>query len=421
MKKTTKKLITAISCALIGSSIFAGTIVSTACTNTNAVTNNSSTTVLNVKNNDSSYKYDNKIFSTLDDLATYYINKHPETVSSNFYLGDVNSSILDPSTSMLDINNFKPYNPSKIHPVYLNALNMPTPDYNAAKNTYANRGLIDYKYYDFNNNIFDSYEEARQSIINSKIATGVMYYDDLELSESDEPIKFNPLSKKDLLRFKKIAFQNAITSFDGQQKTNFDLKIYNDNSDNEFENIISSNFIHKLVSESIDSYFEIKRKVLENSLFDIVVSLVDDNRGDRNFIFTNFWTKNSNDIKLLNQKSISFKNTSFSNLKEFNAFINRQDFFKKFNVTIKHKDGLVGNYMSEEAETSSFLNSKFSIKLIGNGNGDACPLWNADYKILAHGDAMGTRNYLAFKVDAKIQLNENKENFKTIFKRNISE
>ncbi|MDE5599586.1 MAG: hypothetical protein K2I49_01475, partial [Ureaplasma sp.] len=136
MKKSIRKIIFSTSAALLSCATVASVIVSTACSSSNSnVNNNYYLSALNSKSSDFVYKYDKKIFSTLDDLATYYINKIPDSVTSDFYLGDVNSSILDPSTSMLDINDFKPYEPSRLHPVYLNALNMPTHDYNAAKNT----------------------------------------------------------------------------------------------------------------------------------------------------------------------------------------------------------------------------------------------------------------------------------------------
>ena len=145
MKKSIKKIIFSTSIGLSSCAIVSSVIVATSCSVSNSNSNNNSySSTFNSKSSDFVYKYDKKIFSTLDDLATYYINKNPDSVTSDYYLGDVNSSILDPSTSMLDINDFKPYEPSKLHPVYLNALNMPTYDYNAAKNTYANRGLIDY-------------------------------------------------------------------------------------------------------------------------------------------------------------------------------------------------------------------------------------------------------------------------------------
>ncbi|MDE5599454.1 MAG: hypothetical protein K2I49_00785, partial [Ureaplasma sp.] len=300
----------------------------------------------------------------------------------------------------------------------MNALNMPTHDYNAAKNTYANRGLIDYKYYDFNGNIFDSYEEARQSIINSKTSTGVLFYNNLEISPTSETIKFNPLSKKDLLKFKKIAFQNAATTFSGSKKTNFDLKIYSGNSDTEFKNIIDVNFIHKIIVEAINHYFETKMKLLSNSRFDITLSLIDDGGGIYcNYVFSDLRTKDPNNIKLLESKKMIFKNVSFNDIEKFNCFLNRSEFAKQFEITDRIRGIWVKNYMAEEAKTNNFLNTSFKIKHIGDNQGDALPLGSSDYKILTHGDAKG-RNFLSFDVNIKIRNNVNRESFETQF-RNI--
>lgn len=65
--------------------------------------------------------------------------------------------------------------------VYLNATNQQVSSYDVAKQSYADRGLIEYQYYDFNNNLFISEDDARESIKKSKNATPILFYDDVQM------------------------------------------------------------------------------------------------------------------------------------------------------------------------------------------------------------------------------------------------
>ena len=175
---------------------------------------NSNNTSLSYKmlssNKSKGFIYNNEFFPDIESVGVRYLDEHPETINNSFYIGNLSRAILDPSTGLVNINELRPYDSSRISPAYIDALGNYTSDYEKAKKSYVNPGLIRYQYYDFNNNLFSSYEEAKESIINSKHPIGVQYYDG-NLFDDINVDKFNPLSKNDLQEFKRRAF-NEIQS-----------------------------------------------------------------------------------------------------------------------------------------------------------------------------------------------------------------
>ncbi|MDE6289594.1 MAG: hypothetical protein K2L64_02415, partial [Ureaplasma sp.] len=247
---------------LIGltSSLFTSILVIATATSCSGVisTNTLNKNIFIDKASQESYIYDNKFFSSIDDVATYYISKN-DIIDISYYLGNIGTAMN--SDFSIDISEMRPYEPSKIYPAYLDSSNTPQYDFSKAKKSYAYDGSIRTRYYDFNNNLFNSYEDARQSIINSKNSTGVLFYNDLKINNEDT-INFNPLSKSDLLKFKILAFDEALKGFKGESNSKFSLKIYNDEYDKDYTKFIDNKYIHNIIIETLKPYFQEKYDLL---------------------------------------------------------------------------------------------------------------------------------------------------------------
>lgn len=85
------------------------------------------------KNDNAGLVFDGKYFKNIDEAASYFINKNIDSVSDDFYLGDLNKALADASTGLVNVDNLYPYQRDRLRPVYLNALNQPTPSYQDAK------------------------------------------------------------------------------------------------------------------------------------------------------------------------------------------------------------------------------------------------------------------------------------------------
>ena len=364
---------------------------------------------------DISYLYDNKIFSSLDDLCTYYISKNPGIIKSGYYLGDTTKSVLDPSTQMLNINDFKVYDQTKIYPVYLNSLNIPTQSYEDAKKTYVNKGLVSYQYYDFNGNIFDTPEEAKQSIINSKSTSGTLYYENLPISDN-KTIDFNPLSSKDLLDFQKLAFIEAASNLEANNKSNFLLKMYDNGMEQELGSLFDDNYIHDMILEGVDGYFKSRLSSLEQTKFNVTLKLNDDDGGRCDYTIKNFSTSDRNRI-WMDQKdpeTIYFKNLSLNEVKQFNMFINCSEFWRKSWIDYYKWAAYT---VAEEAKVHDFLNTYFEIRYVGWDVGFTGGS-NADFKILNHGAETDGRSFLSF--DVRITVSDNDSLFRSTLEKKLT-
>ncbi len=376
------------------------------------------------------YFYNNEFFPNIESVATRYLVEHPGTIQNGYYVGDLNHAILDPSTGLVNINDLRRYDDSKLFPAYVDALGNHTYDYQKAKKSYVNPGLIRYKYYDFNGNLFASPEEAKESIINSKHPTGVQYYEG-NLFSKYRVDKFNPLSKNDLQEFKKCVFneiQNKVLN--PQYQTDYALKLYDldyfNNTTSQWE--LSSknksirddeNYLNDIISDILSIYTDTMLEFIKSQRFDVKIKLVNHGKGNiTNYEIKNFASSNLN-YRCVDEKNLEFDNVNFDDLLKFNTFINRKDFeghSKLWTHNCKH--GIAYYYVADEAKVT-FLDTTFDLIYCGNDKGDAKGI---DIEILRVGKESTQNSYLGFNVKPSFSEKNSlvlNNTFRSIFEQNI--
>ncbi len=357
------------------------------------------------------YIYEGEYFKNIQDVAKRYLRQHPETITNNYYLGNLSKAILDPSTGLVNINDLRLYDDSRLHPVYVDALGNYTYDYQKAKKTYVNPGLISYKYYDFNNNLFSTYEEAKESILNSKHPLGVQYYDD-EIFRNNGNTKFNPLSKNDLQEFKRKTFnevQNLVQNPGFKNFTNFSIKGYEKNyfdevskqwlysSNSEHSILNNPNYFNDVLSDLIKSFVDAKLAFLKQQRFNVKLNLIMHGEEKRaTYKVTNFKSKNANFTCDTNSNSLTYNDISFTDLQEFNMFINNSEFMSKNTTWIQRLNVL--NYSIAREASVSLLETTFTLDYTGKDKG-----WDdgVDVDILKVGTESTANTYLSFEIIPK--------------------
>ena len=254
MNKKQKRIITSLLITIPLISI--GTICALTFVNKSNISNNTSNDNLNSSNNlkyeildyssvDSGifngttdnygFLYNNVLYDTYQEILDLFISEN-NPISSELYLGDSFDAIYDTTDHFLDISKLRKYIPSKVLPAYKDVFGNYTPDYDVAKKTFVSEKKIKYKWDDLNGTLFDTYQEAKDSIDAQTEATPVMYYE-FPVSpnfDKDEAKRFNPLSsvdlyylKKDIYNsFRKILSANKVDVSKLKNNKNFSLSIY---------------------------------------------------------------------------------------------------------------------------------------------------------------------------------------------------
>ncbi|BAC44519.1 hypothetical protein D8X55_03375 [Malacoplasma penetrans] len=200
--------------------------------------------------------FDNAYYSSLDEATNSVLLKN-QNINEKFLIGDLADSIQDTSTKILNTEKLKTYDVSKLSKAYKTANGSYTDNYDDAKNSFVNNGLISEAYDDLNGNIFYSESEARESLRKQTVGIPTPYY--LVTDENGYDVKLNPLNKDDINRFKKI----AIRSLKGQKSNNnFKMELYvkDDNG-----NLVKYNDKNSNVFRSKEEFLN-KKKQIDDSL-----------------------------------------------------------------------------------------------------------------------------------------------------------
>ncbi len=422
-KRLSKKKI----CFLAASSIFPVVAISTAVPLTilnNSNEYGSSQNIDNSKGGNFKYLYNGKYYSSTDDIVNELINKN-KPISQDIYYGDINSAIFDQETKRLDISKLRKYDPSKLKSAYIDAQGNYQLDYDKAKKSFVNPGLMQYYYMDNLGHMFDSESEAIESNKENIKVDDVTYY---EVKDKDNNIyKINPFNKKDISKFLYIAIDNAINNVDKYSLSYFT----NDGNDNFGINSILSSILNEKDNDRfIDRLSENIKFSLWNEFFSKLpifeFKLVFSGKQANNYEFQDKTDKQVLDlidkkiepwIEFKGKEGILFHNFRMNDIEILNHFLNREKFFDnsskdiwEVNKKIHHGAGILKWDVAEEAEINITIGNntfKTFLNYFGDDNGQGI---GVDIGILENGVQDGMVSFVISTEWTEKKVKENLQN-----------
>lgn len=146
--------------------------------------------------------YDNKTFSKPNDVIKYLIDNKNLTIEEQRVMGDLGSSYSNYDSGLLNKQMLPDYDVNKLSLAYLTSGGATTSSYDDAVKSYYNPGLFRTKFTDSFGNVFNTFDEAKQSMNASLIMPYLPYYKDVPIFGADGGItkmnRLNPLNKNDV-------------------------------------------------------------------------------------------------------------------------------------------------------------------------------------------------------------------------------
>lgn len=155
--------------------------------------------------------FENKIFTSYERAADYYLSQHREFIKKIEVLGKISDSIIDQGFGLLNKDKLPSYNPSNLLTAYKAANGEILSDKNRALASYANMGSTQLQYtYLGSQEIFLSEQEAQEAAEKS-LFNEVMYTANIEVPGSTtnpkQRMKMNPTNASDIKNLKEYVFK----------------------------------------------------------------------------------------------------------------------------------------------------------------------------------------------------------------------
>ena len=112
------------------------------------------------------FLYNNKYYDSIDDISNELLVNN-KLISNNLYYGDINDAIFDQEFKRLDINKLRKYDPNRISSAYITSTGGYESDFEKAKRSFVNQGLVRYFYLDNEGKLHYDFDSAKQSNINN--------------------------------------------------------------------------------------------------------------------------------------------------------------------------------------------------------------------------------------------------------------
>ncbi len=383
--------------------------------------------------NNFKYLFNNQYYDSLDDITNELVNNN-KYINDDLYYGNAKNAIFDHQTNQININQLKKFDQNRISAAYLNAFGGYEQDFNKAKKSFVNEGLVKYKYQDTNGVLHSSYAEAQREILKGiKIDETVFYevYDEKE----HKTVKINPLNQEDINKMKAITLSNATHSASNPSTANtfgvmpmFNTAKSNSETDN-FVSLSSDSWLNNLytqtpnnfITEINDNFGMAIEKALEDSGFIATIKLnYSDPKALEYFLKpigqetpkTIYNSKNEQQLT-----SMIFNNVSYGELNDFDVFLNRDAWNPKNKVErFTQKHGGINGEWYDRADGLRFNNflEKYSFELISQGDDGHETRQGINTQILQK----GTWHYNQVDFDVNFQL-ENKNGFIQSLKKQL--
>jgi hypothetical protein len=292
-------------------------------------------------NNEFKYLFNNKYYDSLDDITNELVNNN-QYINDDLYYGDAGNAIFDHQTNQLNINELKKFDQNKISSAYVNAFGGYEQDFNKAKKSFVNEGLVKYKYQDTKGVLHSSYSEAQREILKGIKVDETVFYEVYDQKEN-KTIKINPLNKDDINKMKEITLANAKEQVkDPNNKANTFgmmpmLNIAKNKDDGNFVALSDTSWLNNLFTKKISDFYKeitddfsiaMKETFNEESTFKATVKLNythDDLAYEfekiSGTLFPDMTTKTVKGRKRLD--TMTFKMVDYANLNKFDVFLNR--------------------------------------------------------------------------------------------------
>ncbi|MBD5422878.1 MAG: hypothetical protein HDR43_00005, partial [Mycoplasma sp.] len=181
---------------------------------TNAIIKNNSThdnaSVLDTSQDIYKYLYQGKYYNSYDDIVQNILWSNRDTINQQMYYGNLNKAIFDLETKRIDIGQMRPFEwadqNGRLEAAWINALGQHTRSYEEAKSSFINKGLVKHEYVDMFGNLHYTYDSALASNQRGVKFDELAYYK--IKNEKNETININPLNKKDIKEFTRIALNS---------------------------------------------------------------------------------------------------------------------------------------------------------------------------------------------------------------------
>ena len=369
----------------------------------------SNSSLINNKNSVLKYFFDNQYFSNLYDATDYAIMKY-KPINSDLYWGNANDAIIDASINKVNINKLRKHiDSSRIKPAYKNALGDYEYDYDKAKKSFINKGLVRYYYDDLNGKLFLDKDDAKRSMQSKIYSTPITYQ---KIKINNDNLIINPLNVDDINTLKIIALQNSIydnnnfsLSFYSKDNYNGTTGFYSNQTDRLFNFkyayyelvdylvnmflIMKNNFMHKYIKWDVDfklnGWGKAKDYEIDNFKFD--KNKLNENERDQ--------------VKVTqpNRKSLLFENISYKDLSLFNSFFTRDKFENQFNIEVIKRKWVLWRACYEKATIKQpIIGTTFNLDYKGDDIGEAN---GVDITILKKGTESSSHTELRFEINVK--------------------
>ena len=416
--------------SLITSGILTPIIVASAVTPLAITFTNKSNISLSSKDSTSQnykYLYNNKYYDSIDEIVNETLYES-QPINQSIYYGDIKEAIFDQESKRIDINQLRKYDQSKIRPAYINSFGDYEIDFQKAKKSFINQGLVRYFYLDNKGKMHSTeYDAVNANKENIKVDK-VLYYV-IEDNEGNK-ISINPFNKKDINKFLEIGVKNALTGYghkgfgfeifrseDDKQYQRDDLSLLLYENKKDFESILSDAIMDVIKTD------DVKKQLFHNLKFNFKISLDGSQNYAYQFIVENISKNVIDNVSPIisvgdkGNKSLFFENISLQDVALINGFINRKLFENKDNSIQKWESKIwttrhMLNWVAQEAEIKLELsnNSKYKITLDYHGKNAG---WAPGDDITIFGDGEGGSVYFKLELQNDV-ININDNNSSTI-------
>ena len=422
MKNKIKKL----SLGLLAPTLLAPVAVLASCNlGIDSLKNNNSNNLIDANGN-IKYLFNGRYYDSLDDITNQLVNNN-SYINSDLFYGNAKDAIFDHETNRLNINQLKKFDNSKISSAYLNAFGGHEQDFNKAKKSFVNEGLVKYKYQDTQGKLHSSFSEAKRAILDGVKVDEAVFYKVVDISDNNKEYKINPLNPDDINLMKKIAINSTKKNIDEKTPSEFGIKPMIKDANGDFNALTSTtSLLSQMFSQTIGGAYNGFYKKLITAYDSAIKEVMESTKFNANVKFNYESSKSPDllkyDIKTLggdlnvvpaysdNRLSLlSFNDVSFEQLNDFDVFLDRTTWnkwlpssteSKKSKVQLSTKTGYP--FDNKIADTLTFTNFiKDSFQLFSTGYDGDWDVAGINTQILEKGT--WNNSQLHFDVNFSIQ------------------
>ncbi|MGL4184121.1 MAG: hypothetical protein ACRCRP_03280 [Metamycoplasmataceae bacterium] len=361
-------------------------------------------------NEDIKYLFNNKYYDSLDNITNELVNNN-QYINSKLYYGNAKDAIFDHETKRVNVNQLREMDNSKISSAYLNAFGAHEQDFNKAKKSFVNEGLVKYKYQDTNGKLHSSFSEAKREILKGVKVDEAVF--NKVIDNNGKEYKINPLNEDDINLMKSLAIKGAKANWNNPNHP-FGIKPMIKEGENfttlkNKDSLLGQMFSNQTVDNLFKTFYEGTNEIKGlKQIYNEAINLIKKEtkfkanvefkyvKGKENYVYapdlsfdiiekdldtSNIKINRVNGPIKNNKKvtSIDFSNVSYNELNDFNVFLGQEYWNKPLsnNSKVTHSfQSAGGGHIADNMHFNKFLN-KHSFGIYTNGH-VGLDLWEND-------------------------------------------